>query len=148
MKKLLAFAFALAIGAGSMSAQFTTGGKASSGMNRGGNSADSEAYNMFAASYAFNHYWFSAPSGYITSNPFTANGGALTYLHGFSISEKYPMFIETGGYLFFGAGTQKVEWEDEYYIYEAKQAYLMANLAIPVNFAYRFNVAQFFDIKP
>lgn len=149
MKKIFTFIMALGLGIGCASAQFTTGGKSSSGFNQSaGNSANTESYNMFSGSYTFNHFSNSVPSGFTPASSYGINGGTLTYLHGFSISNSYPMFIETGASIFFGGGTQNVTWEDYYYVYESTNSYLLANLAVPVNFAYRFNINDFFAIKP
>ncbi len=149
MNKIISTIALLSLGFSCAFAQFTTGGKSSSGFNQGGGSnADTESYNMFSGSYTYNHFSNSVPSGFVPASSYSINGGSLTYLHGFSISHSYPMFIETGANIFFGGGSQNVTWEDDYYIYESTYSYLLANLAVPVNFAYRFHINEFFSIKP
>lgn len=144
MKKIVLFALALGLGLSSASAQFTTGGKSSSGIHNGsGNSAESESYNVFIGSYAFDRYSYSGP-GTSSLKSFTINGGKLTYLHGFSISQQLPLFIETGANIFFGAGNEKLELG----YYDAVNTYLMASLSVPANLAYRFQINDFFAIKP
>lgn len=152
MKKLYSIILAFCLGIGCASAQFTTGGKSSSGFNQGGgNSANTESYNVFIGSYTFNHFGYSG-SGTSDIPGININGGKLTYLRGFGVSQNYPMFIETGANLFFGAGTQSYSVNFEYYGYsyslDIVNTFMMASLSVPANFAYRVQINDFFSIKP
>lgn len=72
------------------------------------------------------------------------NGFGLNYIHGFSLSNSLPMFLEVGGNINFNFYGDS-EKEDEY---EYKYQFQNINLQIPVNFTWRFNVVEDFTIAP
>ena len=81
---MLAVAFSTAASA---SAQFTN--TKSSTANKG--ICD---YNRIALSYNNTHFGFNEYLG--SDNNFNLNGFGVNYIHGFSVSKRLPMFIETG----------------------------------------------------
>lgn len=97
-------------------------------------------YDLLGFYYDMEH--FSAK--YYDGDPetFNANGFQLKYLHGFSVSKSLPMFVEFGASLSFGVSNS----EDENGYVNTKGQYM--NIAIPVNFAYRFNLTDVIAIKP
>ena len=139
--KLFAFVCAAALAFGSASAQFTTGGKKSS-MGFGSQSAgDISDYNIIGLSYVNEHFGFDYDGGG-DPDPISMNGFAVKYIHGFSLSSTMPAYIETGlnfSYAFHS------ETDDNDYL-EPRQQH--AALAVPVNFAWRFNVADNIYLKP
>ncbi len=75
-------------------------------------------------------------------DPVNTNGFQFKYLHGFSVSKSLPMFVEFGADIHYGTG--KEDTSNDY----VKNKYHVFDLAVPVNFAYRFQIADFFAIKP
>lgn len=75
-------------------------------------------------------------------DPVNTNGFQFKYLHGFSVSKSLPMFVEFGADIHYGTG--KEDTSNDY----VKNKYQVFDLAVPVNFAYRFQIADFFAIKP
>lgn len=100
----------------------------------------SRDYDLLGFYYDMEHF---APK-YDGPDPdsFNANGFQLKYLHGFSVSKSLPMFVEFGASLSFGVSNI----EDEEGYTNTKGQYM--NIAIPVNFAYRFNLTNSIAIKP
>jgi len=74
----------------------------------------------------------------------TMHGFALQYTHGFGISKAHPMYIEVGLKLGMGFFSDS-ESEPGY---ETKRSLTGLNLAIPVNFAYRFGIGKDLAITP
>lgn len=66
------------------------------------------------------------------------NGFGLNYIHGFGVSSKLPLFVETGAK--FSAVFGSIEEKDMGYTY--KTDYQVMSLAVPVNVAYRFSFAD------
>lgn len=125
------------------SAQFTTGGK-----SNGGSSASTQEiapYNQFGISYTNVKYTWDIPGGNDDMDDISTNGVSLKYIHGFSVSQKLPMYVETGLNLNFGFAKIYGEEEEDYAYF---QKYQFAALAIPVNFAYKFNINDNIAIKP
>ncbi len=140
--QILAVAGALLCSA-TASAQFTTGGKSSS--NSGSSNAEIADYNQFGINYTNIKYSYDFPGDDDDIDDINTNGFSLKYLHGFSVSKSLPMYVETGLNLNFNFGKIDIEDEDEYSLY---QNYQFAALAVPVNFAYKFNINEKFAIKP
>ena len=154
MKKIKAMVLACALLCGlSAAAQFSTGGSSSSSSN--GENSD---YNQIGLSYVNESFSFDYPkdSGF---DKIGANGFGLKYIHGFSVSKSLPMFVETGLSFNFNVGSKSLDfggdydydygYDDDYdYDYAPTVKYQHAALAVPVNFAYKFNINENFAVKP
>jgi len=138
--KFIALACALTLTAGSASAQFTTGGnKSMKGTSAAG---DITGYDQITISYTNGHFGYDYPSGNDEPDPISTNGFSLKYLHGFSLSASLPMYIEAG--LNFNYNFHSAEDDEGYSVTKFQHS----ALAIPVNFAYKFNVTETVAIKP
>lgn len=51
-------------------------------------------YNRIAVSYNNTHFGFNEYLG--SDNNFNLNGFGVNYIHGFSVSKRFPIFVETG----------------------------------------------------
>lgn len=134
--KIMAVAFAIAT-ASTAFAQFTTGGAGKSSTSNAGNIAD---YNILGVSYTNERLSYDFEDG---PDPVSLNGFSIKYLHGFSLSGSLPMYIETGLNFNYNFGSLDAD-EDGYTV----QKYQMSALAVPVNFAWKFNINDNFAIKP
>lgn len=76
---------------------------------------------------------------------FSLNGVGIDYIHGFSLSKAYPMFLEVGANVNFNFASPKLYEEDDYV---EKMKMQDINMQVPVNFVYRFNVGDDFSIAP
>lgn len=121
--------------------------------------ANAEDYNRVAISYDNVHFGANKEMKADFFNDavggFSTNGVGLNYIHGFGLSESLPMFIETGLNFNFGFGSTQLGSEKEdlgfngYYLgYEAKMKSQNINLQVPVNFVYKFNVADNVTLSP
>lgn len=127
------------------SAQFTTGGK-----SNGASASTQEIapYNQFGISYTNVKYTWDIP-GDDDMDDISTNGISLKYIHGFSVSQKLPMYVETGLNLNFGFASNDVDIDEDYEdVLAISNKYQFAALAIPVNFAYKFNINETVAIKP
>lgn len=115
-----------------------------------------ESYNRVQASYLNDHYGYNKHFGEDAAS-FSANGIGVSYVHGFGLSESLPMFIETG--LQFNTAIKSTTLESDrfdvehlgetYYVdAKSKEKFTNINLAVPVNFVWRFNVADNLTIAP
>lgn len=107
-------------------------------------SAMAEGYNRIGLSYNNDQYSFNKDYKMLEGGEdpsFSTNGFGINYVHGFGVSPKLPMFLEVGGQLNFNFCQKSYSEIDEYDVYLSKLQYQNINLAIPVNFAYRFSVA-------
>lgn len=122
-------------------------------------SASAQDYNRIGISYNNNHFGFNrwlkygAFDGLVDG--ISLNGAGFSYIHGFSLSQSAPIFIETGASLNFGAGS----WDSgTIYMEDYETGYLSKgsiklkarnfNLQVPVNFVYRFAATDDFKISP
>ncbi|WP_289823237.1 outer membrane beta-barrel protein [Muribaculum intestinale] len=142
MKSLKAIMLAGALAtAASASAQFA---------NTGSNTAstDLDDYNRISVSYNNTHFGFNKEAGGSDSD-FGLNGFGLNYIHGFSVSSTLPMFVETGLNLNFGFGSDTGDKYDsgDYWL-QAKNKKQFINLQVPVNFAYKFAIADGVSVSP
>lgn len=137
--KVLALACAMVMAAGSASAQFTTGGGKSKASAAAAEIGD---YNQFGISYVNEKFSYDYPKGY-DMDDISANGFALKYIHGFSVSKSLPMYVETGLNVNLNFGSTTYDDDEDY-----TQKFQYAALAIPVNFAYKFNINEKVAIKP
>ncbi len=138
MIKSLAIALALCATTPAM-AQFTAGGSSSS-------DSENKGYNRVAVSYNNSLYSPNIVADGITS--IGLNGVGVNFIHGFSLSETLPMFLEVGGNLNFDFGSQDLTdklTEGEYWA-QAKQLYQDINLQVPVNFLWKFNINENFSL--
>ncbi len=67
------------------------------------------------------------------------NGFGVNYIHGFGVSNKLPIFIETGIKMMAGFG--EYEYEEEEYE-EEKDEYSTMNFSVPVNVAYKYSFSN------
>ena len=107
--------------------------------------AFAQDYNMVGISYGNTSYGYNDAYGEDhKDNNFSTNGFGIDYIHGFSLSNSLPMFVELGGNINFNFYSNTET--EEYYKYTQK--FQNINLQVPVNFAWRFNVTDGFSIKP
>ena len=113
-------------------------------------SASAEDYNRVAISYDNTHFGYNKDykADEDEDPSFSTNGFGLNYIHGFSLSNSLPMFLEVGGNVNFNfysnTGEFKFGGETEKY----KSQFQNINLQVPVNFVWRFNVVEDFTIAP
>lgn len=132
--RLLAIASAMAMSSVAF-AQFSTGGNS----KMSSTSTDSFAgYDMLTLSYTNS----SLDPKY--GDEISMNGFSLGYIHGFSISNTRPMFIETGLKLTgsFHSDSESDD-DDEYSVFEQNWS-----VSVPVNFAWKFTINDKFSVKP
>ncbi len=102
------------------------------------------SYNTAGISYVNTHFGVSDKDVLGDDDAFSLNGFSLDYNHGFSLSSSMPMFVEVGGRLIFGFHSDSAESYG--YKEEIKTSWM--SIAVPVNYAYKFAVADDFIIKP
>ncbi len=102
------------------------------------------SYNTAGISYVNTHFGVSDKDVLGNDDAFSLNGFSLDYNHGFSLSSSMPMFVEVGGRLIFGFHSDSAESYG--YKEEIKTSWM--SIAVPVNYAYKFAVADDFIIKP
>ncbi|WP_295728281.1 outer membrane beta-barrel protein [uncultured Muribaculum sp.] len=118
----------------------------------GASVASAEGYNRVAVSYDHTNYGFNKDLKGEEDGikGFGLNGFGLNYIHGFGLSESLPMFLEVGGNVNFNFGSKdwgdKVESEGFYVLPQRK--FQNINLQVPVNFVYRFDMADGVSIAP
>lgn len=114
--------------------------------------ANAEGYNRVGVSYDYSNYSFSKDlkSEEDGIKGFGLNGFGVDYIHGFGLSESLPMFLEVGGNINFNFGSK--DWgdkeEDEGFWAQPQRKFQNINLQVPVNFVWRFNVADEITIAP
>ncbi len=142
MNKIKSLALVCAMLCGvTASAQFTTGGSNSSSKST---VAQIEDYNQLGISYVNEAFSYDFPKSYGDMDNIGMNGIGVKYIHGFSVSSTLPMYVETGLNFNFCFGSQ--DSEDDYD--DSQYKYQHAALAVPVNFAYKFNINDNVAIKP
>lgn len=106
--------------------------------------ASAEGYNRVAVSYDHTNLNFNKEASWWSDKSETAglNGFGLNYIHGFGVAEN--MFVETGANVDFLFGNKSEK--DEGDKYETK--FQNINLQVPVNYVYRFNIADGVSIDP
>lgn len=84
------------------------------------------------------------------SSNISMNGFSIGYTHGFSISKKLPLFIETGVKFSLGIHSDSERYYDDYedYGFKATVTEKLASLSVPVNVAYKYSINDQFSIKP
>ena len=123
------------------SAQFSnTGGSGSKSKSGSVLSMDTESYNRIYVGYSpFNAKY----KGDNNAKDLKMNGFTAGYLHGFSLSEKLPLFLEVGGNIQYFMGKQDGEIvHNDLYVEKTKSKYSLLSLNIPVNLAYKFSFAD------
>lgn len=154
--KVILLAGALTV-ATSASAQFanTGTGAANANTTTSGSVKDTNPYNRFSVSYVNE----TAHPDYKDADNQSTSGFGLKYIHGFSLSQSLPLFLETGVDMHIGFWSDVINDKytvrygnnyDGYHSYDAeqKQKLTTMNLAIPVNLAYKFNINESFSIQP
>lgn len=101
--------------------------------------ANAQGYNRAALSYNHDNLSYNKEMGDFGVG---LNGFGLNYIHGFGVAEN--MFVEVGGNFNFNFGSDSESVEG--YKFETK--YQNINLQVPVNYVYRFNVADGVSIDP
>lgn len=110
--------------------------------------AQNAGYNRVAISYDNTHFGFNKDAGGSDEN-FSTNGVGINYIHGFSVSSSLPMFVETGLNFDFGFGSKsfdKHEYSGTWYQDKLKTQFI--SIQVPVNFAYRFDIADEMTLSP
>ena len=103
-------------------------------------------YNRAAISYDNTYYNFNKDlSDDDDFGGFSTNGFGLNYIHGFSLTESHPMYIEVGGNINFMFGGKTWDYIDGD---KEKFQYQNVNLQIPVNYTWRFAIGDSFKISP
>ena len=133
---MLAVAFSTATSA---SAQFTN--TTSSTANKG--ICD---YNRIALSYNNTHFGFNEYLG--SDNNFNINGFGVNYIHGFNVSKRLPMFIETGVNFNFELESKKSNKQIYNDWIRTKSTTQFINMQVPVNFTYRFTITDGVYVAP
>lgn len=137
----------------SASAQFAnTGNTSKSGSTTSvGSYKDTNPYNRFSVSYINETISYDIKD----ADNKSTSGFGLKYIHGFSLSNTLPLFLETGLDLHVGFWSDTDDKfsaydEDGYDDYDAelKTKLTTMNLAVPLNLAYKFNINEDFSIQP
>lgn len=111
-----------------------------------------EDYNRIGISFDHTGYSFNkelwATENSNLKDPvkgFGMNGVGINYIHGFSLSESIPLYLETGANIDFMFGSKKI-YDDA----ESKNTLKTSNInmQVPVNIAYKFNINDDFSITP
>ena len=140
MKKLYVLALAIIASIGAANAQ------RAAEYDLGTRQADYKSYNRIGLSYNNVGYNLNSEAkDDLEIDGFSLNGFGIDYIHGFSLTRSLPMFLELGANVNFNFGTPLSEEEDRY-TYKMKMQNI--NLQVPVNYVYRFNVADSFSIAP
>ena len=115
-----------------------------------GSTGDIKDYNRIGVSYNNTSYSPNneAKDDFVEKG-WSTNGVGIDYIHGFKLSSSMPMFIETGLNVNFNFGAKTI-YEDydggDYYKDKIKMQNF--NFQVPVNYVYRFDVADEFSIAP
>lgn len=146
MKNLKAIAIACAMTVSCTAfAQFGSAGNSVNGSYAG--------YNRLGISYDNSHFGYNKDAGGSDNNVNT-NGFGIDYIHGFSLTQKAPVFLEVGINANFNFGSKSFDEEKEYITDEywmsgkETQKTQWINLQVPVNVVYRFNINDDFSIAP
>ena len=113
-------------------------------------SASAEDYIRVALSYDNTHYGYNKDykAEYDVDPSFSTNGFGLNFIHGFSLSNNLPMFLEVGGnvnFNFYSKTDESSIWDEPL---KYKSQFQNINMQVPVNFVWRFNVVEDFTIAP
>jgi hypothetical protein len=127
--KTIVLAGALAVSSTAF-AQFAGSGNSSSQATSGNNVA---TYNRLGVSYTNTTY---SPNKKMGGDDVSLNGVSVDYLHGFSVSQTMPLYIEVGVNGNYATGD-----DDDC-------DYTSINAQIPVNLAYRFAPSNNFALMP
>lgn len=138
--KIMAAAAALLI-AQSASAQFANSTAQSGQRTQSARVVDTDPYNRLSISY--NPLTFS--SDVKGADDFTADGFALSYIHGFNVSSSIPLFIETGVGVSFNFKSVESMYPGDLFNDDAESKNWKSNATfisakIPVNVAYKFTL--------
>lgn len=119
-------------------------------------SASAEDYNRIGISYNNNHFgvndWLKDGAFYGLFDGISLNGVGINYIHGFSLSQSTPIFIETGINANFGVGSTDTKilsgglFDVSSVKFEVKAQNV--NLQVPVNFVYRIAASEDVTIAP
>lgn len=112
---------------------------------------DNKDYNRIGISYNNTHYGYNDAYGKDHSeNNFGLNGIGIDYIHGFSVSQNIPLYVEAGLNLDFNFGTK--DWGKDYDSdgdwTQYKDKWSNINMQIPVNVAWKFAAGEDFAIMP
>lgn len=114
--------------------------------------SNAEDYNRISLTYSNTRYSFNKYFTGGSDNNFTTNGGGVAYTHGFNLSKRYPIFLETGinADFNFGSLTLKQSYEEvEYWLrVNANQKQQFIYLQVPLNFVFQYHATNNFTISP
>ena len=116
-------------------------------------SAQNEDYNRVGISFDHTGYSFNNEMKVLVGydgdkhlmKGIGANGFGINYIHGFSLTESVPLYLEAGANINFMFGSKKA-YESQYYKSTVKGSDI--NMQIPVNLAWKFNVNEDFAVTP
>lgn len=106
-------------------------------------------YNRIGLSYNNTHFGFNKAYGEKhNDNNFSMNGIGLDYIHGCSLTQKFPLYLEIGATL--GASFRNESEEATYMGVNCKLKSKLQDfyLSVPVNISYRFNIGNGMYINP
>lgn len=108
-----------------------------------------KSYNRIGVSYTNTGYTGHKYDFMEDEDHISLNGFAIEYIHGFSVSKKLPMFVETGLKVNFGFGALEGDEREAYDITLTPKLQVQDfYLAVPVNYAYKFCVGNGCAITP
>lgn len=81
-------------------------------------------------------------------NKLKTPGFGIGFIKGIELSKNTPLFLEVGGNLTFFHKKEKLSESEDNSSFTYTDQYNFLNLAIPVNVAYRINVADAFSVQP
>lgn len=147
MKKQMMLALIAVVGGGVAKAQFA------GEYNLGNRDDDCKGYDRISLSYNNDSYGFNKDAKWYfeaeEAKTASMNGFGLNYVHGFSLSQSLPMFLEMGGNVNFNFGnmfSEEEEYRDVKYKFATKAQFI--DLQVPVNYVYKINVGDDFSIAP
>lgn len=128
-------------------AQFANTGSSSSA------AGNYTGYNRIGISYNNTHFGYNKEAGGSDSN-FSLNGIGIDYIHGFSLTQSCPIFLEVGVNVDFNFGSDSEESNKDFitgdYWLQSKitQKKQFINFQVPVNFVYRVQATEDLTIAP
>lgn len=146
MKKIILAAIAAVMTAGMASAQIvqTTSNQVSF---RKEVKVENEYKDYNRIAFSYNRFNYKAGGDEVDNGEtLGTNGVGFEYIHGFNFLKNKPMYIETGIKLMYNSGT-KTE-SDDYYDEDYKYGMRGFNIAVPLNYVYRFKISDEFSVLP
>lgn len=108
-----------------------------------------EDYNRIAISYDNTSYGYNKDlkADEDEDPSFSTNGVGINYIHGFSLSNTLPMYLEVGGNINFNFYSKSEDFNFGEKV-TVKNQFQNINLQVPVNFVWKFSIIDEFSIAP